>query len=63
MKVSPKMLKQAFYWWQKAAEHGNAKASYNLGCLYENGEGVAENLNQAIYWYQKASEQGLLNSV
>jgi hypothetical protein len=30
----------------------------NLGYLYENGQGVAVDLEQALRWYQKAEEAG-----
>jgi TPR repeat protein len=29
-----------------------------LGYCYENGYGVAEDLEQAIHWYQQAAERG-----
>ena len=41
-----------------AAEQGNAKAQFNLGVRYGNGEGVPENDRQAAFWYRKAAEQG-----
>ncbi len=40
------------------AEQGDADAQYNLGLMYANGEGVAEDDTQAVYWYRKAAEQG-----
>ncbi len=33
-------------------------AQYNLGFLYESGEGTEENLEKAFCWYQKAAENG-----
>lgn len=53
-----KDLKQAMYWWRKAAEQGFAVAQYNLGVYYDNGEGVAQDYQQAVYWFRKAAEQG-----
>ena len=32
---------QARQWYEKAAAAGNAQAMYNLGWLYEHGQGVA----------------------
>ena len=43
---------------QSLAEQGDADAQNNLGVMYANGEGVAEDDRQAVYWYRKAAEQG-----
>ena len=40
------------------AEQGNAKAQFNLGLMYENGQGVPQDDKQAVYWFRKAAEQG-----
>ena len=44
--------------WLKAAEQEDAWAQYNLGILYGEGLGVAQDFEQAAYWYRKAAEQG-----
>ncbi|WP_439695972.1 hypothetical protein ACFGVS_24690 [Mucilaginibacter sp. AW1-7] len=50
---------QAFYWWQKAADQGNAKAQSALASCYYSGSNVVErNDAKAIYWYRKAANQG-----
>jgi uncharacterized protein len=36
-----------------AAEAGHSKAQYNLGVIFQNGEGVKINLVKALEWYQK----------
>jgi hypothetical protein len=36
----------------------SAKAQYELGQKFENGDGVAPDYLQAAYWYRKAAEQG-----
>ena len=41
------------------AEQGHARAQFNLGVMYDNGYGVAEDNSQAVYWYRKAAEQGI----
>jgi uncharacterized protein len=41
-----------------AAEQGDAVAQYNLGVMYEKGEGVPENDAEAVKWYRKAADQG-----
>ncbi|MCX8627214.1 sel1 repeat family protein, partial [Gilliamella sp. B3976] len=33
-------------------------AQYNLGLMYDEGDGVDVNKEKAIYWYTKAAEQG-----
>ncbi len=42
----------------KAAEQGHAKAQYNLGVMYDIGNGVPEDDAKAVEWYSKAAEQG-----
>ncbi len=41
------------------AKKGFAKAQYNLGVMYEKGNGVEKNLKKAKKWFQFAAEQGL----
>ena len=41
-----------------SAGEGNANAQYNLGVLYERGQGIPQDYTQAVYWYQKAAQQG-----
>ena len=33
-------------------------AQYNLGVMYENGEGVPQDDKEAVRWYRKSAEQG-----
>jgi TPR repeat protein len=40
------------------AEAGNPVAQYNLGVLYENGQGVPKDYARAVEWYRKGAEQG-----
>ena len=41
-----------------AADQGLVDAQYNLGLMYDNGEGVPENNAEAIRLYRKAADQG-----
>jgi len=51
---------QAVFWYRKAAEQGLADAQNNLGTMYRDGLGVAqEDYTEAVFWYRKAAEQGL----
>ena len=44
--------------WKVAANHGNAKAQFNLGVCYEDGEGVPRDMQQAVKYYTLAADQG-----
>lgn len=48
----------AFYWYQKAAQAGDAQGQNNLAYCYKTGTGTVANSTQAIQWYEKAAEQG-----
>ena len=37
---------------------GNAQAQYNLGTLYQNGQGIEKNDKKAFEWYRKAASNG-----
>jgi TPR repeat protein len=41
-----------------AAAKGDALAQYNLGIMYDTGQGVPEDYATAAMWYTKAAEQG-----
>ncbi len=45
-------------WIQKAAAQGHAKAQFNLGWMYADGEGVPKDAVKAVEWFQKAAAQG-----
>jgi len=49
---------QAVYWFRRAAEQGHASAQFNLGWMYSQGRGLAQDYEQAVYWYRQAAEQG-----
>lgn len=44
------------------AEQGHERAQYNLGSMYESGQGTERNYNEAFKWYQKSAEQGNIKS-
>ena len=44
------------------ANQGNAQAQFNLGVMYDNGQGVPKDEAQAVAWYRKAAEQGMASA-
>ena len=42
----------------EGGEKGVAKAQFNLGVRYAEGNGVAKDATEAVKWYRKAAEQG-----
>jgi TPR repeat protein len=53
-----KSNKRVFALWQRGAEHGNTTSMRNLGIIYENGYGVAQDYTKAREWYEKAADNG-----
>ena len=49
---------KAFRLYKLLAEQGSIAAQYNLGMMYDIGEGVSEDDSKAVYWWRKAAEQG-----
>jgi len=46
-------------WYKKAADQGHALARYDLGVLYDQGNGVRQDYTVAAAWYRKSADQGL----
>ena len=44
--------------YRKLAERGDVVAQYNLGTMYENGQGIPQDYAEAVRWYTRAAEQG-----
>lgn len=44
--------------YQFAARHGNSRAQFELGQMYEEGETVERNMEVAVRWYTQAAEAG-----
>lgn len=42
---------------------GDAEAMYQVGVLYETGDGVEQSYDEALFWYQKAAEQNHLEAM
>ncbi|KAF0095333.1 MAG: hypothetical protein E1N59_828 [Puniceicoccaceae bacterium 5H] len=56
-------FEKAFRWFTQAADQGNADAQYNLGVMYQMGEGVDVQPEKAVFWYQQAAEQKQINAL
>ena len=41
------------------AQQGDAEAQYNLGAMYDEGQGVPQSDTEAAQWFRKAAERGL----
>ena len=49
---------KALEWYEKGSALGDAECMYDIGLLYEYGEGVTRSYSTALEWYQKAAEAG-----
>ena len=43
---------------QFLAHGGEARAQYDLGLMYDKGQGVPQSDAEAMRWYERAAEQG-----
>ena len=43
--------------WKPLAEQGDASAQYNLGVMYDKGDGFVQDYKTAVKWYTLAAEQ------
>ena len=46
----------------REATQGSAVAQFEVGYLYEKGEGLARDYHQAAIWYRKAADQGYVRA-
>lgn len=51
-------IKTAAKWFEKAAQRGVVDSQYNLGVLFESGQGLPKDFTQAYVWYGIAANQG-----
>ena len=56
------LYKEAATHWVKVAEDGHGTAQFNLGVLYEHGNGVAQNIDEALRWYTLAAKNGVTDA-
>lgn len=50
-------FREAFYWYKKAAEQGDAEAQYQVAHMYEFGKGIKQDFSKAVRWGLKAARQ------
>jgi hypothetical protein len=55
-------LAGAFEWCQRAADGELAWAQYNLGLMFQKGEGLAPSDAEAAHWYRLAASQGFADA-
>ena len=48
--------------WKPLAKQGYAVAQYNLGVMYDKGQGVPQDYKTAVKWYRLAAKQGYAKS-
>ena len=51
-------INEAFKWYTKSAEQGNAEGQYSLGNCYDFGEGIKQDKGKAVELFTKSAEQG-----
>jgi TPR repeat protein len=52
----PPKIAEAIAFYRQAAERGDAEAAYQLGVLYDRGQGVRPDANQRNAWWQRAAD-------
>lgn len=58
----PRSINRALSWFHAAAKAGDPNGWYELGLVYEAGDGVFQNDKKAFAAYQVAAEGGVLNA-
>ena len=49
---------EAVRYYREAAMMGLSEAQNNLGVMYKDGQGVAQDYAEAVRWFKEAAEQG-----
>jgi uncharacterized protein len=44
------------------ADQGDANSQYNLGIMYQDGQGVPRDYDEAVKWFRLAADQGYANA-
>lgn len=51
-------FRKALRYWEELAKKGDAEAEFELGSMYQRGEGTHPDQREAMSWYWKAAYQG-----
>ena len=62
VEVAKSQTSQKYFYAKRAAEKGNARAQYDLGLMYANGNGVAKNEALALMWFNRAAQNNFSKS-
>ncbi|MFZ4651749.1 MAG: hypothetical protein ACOYLV_13625 [Rubrivivax sp.] len=57
-----RQFERAVQAWTEAAEGGSVAAAFNLGLMFEHGDGVRRDAPAAVRWYRLAAEGGDLSA-
>jgi uncharacterized protein len=60
--LNNKEYQKAFEILKPLADQGNSKAQFELGVMYEKGQGVPQDDKEAVKWYRLAAEQGFASA-
>lgn len=55
-------FKKALKAFEMLAKKNLDVAQYNLGLMYQNGEGTEHDLSKAYYWFEKSANQEFLDA-
>ena len=55
--------KESYEWYRKAAEQGDAEASYWVGYFLRYGDGVQKDTAAALNWYERAAKKDYLQAI
>lgn len=55
-------LEEAFRKFKVLADKGDPEGQFNVGVMYHEGKGVAQDDKEAVAWWTKAAEQGNANA-
>ncbi len=55
----PGVYPKAFEDCKRLADQGDPNAQFNLGVIYETGQGTSQDFSEAVKWYSKSADQGV----
>jgi len=63
LNVEKSTVAQKYFYAKRAAERGNARAQFDLGLMYANGDGVEKNEALALMWFNRASQNNFAKAL